>query len=76
MADDGDLQQEVLQKTLREVAEEELEDADPCVICLETITEPCVSIPCKHTNFDYLCLISWLEQQPNCPLCTDLAPPD
>ncbi|KAJ5918095.1 hypothetical protein N7454_010470 [Penicillium verhagenii] len=68
MADDGDLQQEILQKTLREVGEEERE-VDPCVICLESITEPSIAKPCNHTNFDFLCLVSWLEQQPNCPLC-------
>jgi hypothetical protein len=70
MAENGDLQQRILQKTLQEVADEEAEGADPCVICLDTITEPCVGVPCHHANFDYLCLLSWLEQQPNCPLCT------
>ncbi|KAJ5459974.1 uncharacterized protein N7458_001526 [Penicillium daleae] len=69
MAENGDLQQRILQKTLQEVADEEAEGADPCVICLDTITEPCVGVPCHHANFDYLCLLSWLEQQPNCPLC-------
>ncbi|CEJ57067.1 hypothetical protein PMG11_05775 [Penicillium brasilianum] len=69
MAENGDLQQQILQKTLKEVADEETEGADPCVICLETITEPCVGVPCRHANFDYLCLLSWIEQQPNCPLC-------
>ncbi|KAJ5115867.1 hypothetical protein N7456_000215 [Penicillium angulare] len=68
MADDGDVQQEILQKTLREVADEETE-SDPCVICLESITEPSIAKPCNHTNFDFLCLLSWLEQQPSCPLC-------
>ncbi|KAJ5652078.1 hypothetical protein N7507_009504 [Penicillium longicatenatum] len=68
MADDGDLQQEILQKTLREVGDEENE-GDPCVICLESITEASIAKPCNHTNFDFLCLVSWLEQQPNCPLC-------
>lgn len=68
---EGDLQREILQRTLKEVEDEEVE-GDPCVICLETITEPCVAVPCKHSNFDYLCLLSWLEQQPNCPLCMDL----
>lgn len=70
MADDGDLQQEILQKTLREVGDEENE-GDPCVICLESITEASIAKPCNHTNFDFLCLVSWLEQQPNCPLCMD-----
>ncbi|KAJ5769243.1 hypothetical protein N7520_003802 [Penicillium odoratum] len=65
---DGDVQQEILQKTLQEVGNEENE-GDPCVICLESITEPSIAKPCNHTNFDFLCLVSWLEQQPNCPLC-------
>ncbi|KAJ6031082.1 hypothetical protein N7540_001814 [Penicillium herquei] len=68
MAENANLQQEILQKTLQEVAGEET-DSDPCVICLESITEPSKAKPCNHTNFDFLCLISWLEQQPNCPLC-------
>lgn len=75
MAEHGDLQQEILQKTLKEVADEEVDGADPCVICLDTITEPSIALPCKHSNFDYLCLVSWLEQQPYCPLCTGLAIP-
>ncbi|KAI2786511.1 hypothetical protein POX_g08897 [Penicillium oxalicum] len=69
MGEHGDLQRQILQKTLKEVADDDVEDADPCVICLDAITEPCVGIPCHHANFDYLCLLSWLEQQPNCPLC-------
>ncbi|KAJ9392117.1 hypothetical protein DTO063F5_876 [Paecilomyces variotii] len=70
MDDGGDLQQEILKKTLQEVAhEDENGAANPCVICLDTITEPGVTIPCKHANFDFLCLVSWLEQRPSCPLC-------
>ncbi|KAJ5624115.1 Zinc finger RING-type [Penicillium lagena] len=70
MADDVDLRQEILQRTLQEVAHEELESvANPCVICLDSITEPGVAVPCNHANFDFLCLVSWLEQRPNCPLC-------
>ncbi|CAG8186218.1 unnamed protein product [Penicillium nalgiovense] len=67
--DDVDLRQEILQRTLKEVADEEKEAANPCVICLDTIAEPCVAQPCHHTNFDFLCLVSWIEQQPKCPLC-------
>jgi hypothetical protein len=68
--DDVDLRQEILQRTLREVADEEKDAvANPCVICLDTITEPCVAQPCHHANFDFLCLMSWLEQQQKCPLC-------
>ncbi|KAF7717028.1 Uncharacterized protein PECH_003157 [Penicillium ucsense] len=69
MGEHGDLQRQILQKTLKEVADEEINGVDPCVICLDAITEPCVGIPCLHANFDYLCLLSWLEQRPNCPLC-------
>ncbi|PWY92649.1 hypothetical protein BO70DRAFT_384122 [Aspergillus heteromorphus CBS 117.55] len=67
MSQDDDLQQEILQRTLQEVAREE--DGDPCVICLEPISEPAIAVPCRHANFDFLCLLSWLEQRRNCPLC-------
>lgn len=71
MADEGDVRQEVLQKTLKEVTDEGTsgDSTDPCVICLDSITEPSIAVPCNHSNFDYLCLLSWLEQQPSCPLC-------
>ncbi|KAK3376751.1 hypothetical protein B0T24DRAFT_619604 [Lasiosphaeria ovina] len=42
---------------------------DCCVICLDAISEPCSALPCAHSNFDLLCLLSWLEQRPECPLC-------
>ncbi|KAJ6087438.1 hypothetical protein N7467_006352 [Penicillium canescens] len=64
---DDDVRQEILQRTLQEV--EEADVANPCVICLDKITEPCVAQPCHHENFDFLCLVSWLEEQPTCPLC-------
>lgn len=70
MSDDGDLQQQVLQRTLQEVVhEDESHVANPCVICLDAIQEPCITVPCKHGNFDFLCLASWLEQRASCPLC-------
>jgi hypothetical protein len=40
-----------------------------CVIYLGDLTEPCILQPCQHTNFDFLCLVTWLEKQPTCPLC-------
>lgn len=40
-----------------------------CVICLENVSERAISIPCKHDNFDFLCLISWLQERNTCPLC-------
>ncbi|PLN80499.1 RING finger domain protein [Aspergillus taichungensis] len=71
MSEDVDLQQQILQRTLREVAQEEEdhEAANPCVICLEPVSEVAIAVPCKHANFDFLCLVSWLEQRRNCPLC-------
>ncbi|KAI1424190.1 hypothetical protein F5Y12DRAFT_465513 [Xylaria sp. FL1777] len=71
-----DLQSRVLQNTLAEVAtRSELANDDRqlsepcCVICLDSITEACEARPCKHRNFDYLCLLSWLERLSKCPLC-------
>lgn len=70
MSDDGDLQHEVLQRTLQEVVHDgDGNVANPCVVCLDTITEPCMTVPCNHANFDFLCLASWLEQRASCPLC-------
>lgn len=64
-----DLQRQVLQSTLDEIATRQEDAADCCVICLESITEACEATPCQHRNFDYLCLLNWLEQSPKCPLC-------
>jgi hypothetical protein len=69
------LRAQILQTTLNEVSsrrqigDEEAETENPCVICLDRISEPTIARPCNHDSFDYLCLLSWLEQQPNCPLC-------
>lgn len=43
--------------------------SETCAICLETITERAVATPCNHLLFDFLCLVSWLQEQSNCPLC-------
>ncbi|KAF5642696.1 RING finger domain protein [Fusarium sp. NRRL 52700] len=64
-----DLQRQVLQSTLDEIATRQEDATDCCVICLESISDACEAIPCQHRNFDYLCLLSWLEQSPKCPLC-------
>lgn len=70
MAGDVDLQQEILNKTLEEVAHDDEDGAaTPCVICLDSVSEAAVAVPCKHANFDFICLLSWLEQRPACPLC-------
>ncbi|EEH41028.1 RING finger domain-containing protein [Paracoccidioides lutzii Pb01] len=73
MAHDVDLQQTILRKTLDEVAESQSGCNDvnlnPCVICLDQVTEGAIALPCEHGSFDFLCLLSWLQQRPSCPLC-------
>ncbi len=78
MDDEGsarsDIHAQVLQNTLDEISSHRepgsAEASDLCcVICLEGVTEPCVAQPCAHRNFDFLCLISWLQESPKCPLC-------
>ncbi len=80
--DPGDIKAQVLQTTL-DVIETSLQnsteprdgdgdgdrDGDCCVICLDTVSDPCAALPCGHTHFDFVCLASWLQQHPNCPLC-------
>ncbi|KAN0078678.1 hypothetical protein V8E54_005191 [Elaphomyces granulatus] len=57
-------------KNLEEVAhDDENASTTPCVICLDSLREPSVAVPCEHANFDFMCLISWLEQRRVCPLC-------
>lgn len=46
-----------------------IQEPDNCVICLDSITEIARAQPCKHASFDFLCLVSWLQQRPTCPLC-------
>ncbi|RFU26207.1 hypothetical protein B7463_g10139, partial [Scytalidium lignicola] len=74
-----DTRSKVLQTTLVEVSSRSKDGAesnpeeDCCVICLERISEQAIAQPCKHGSFDFLCLLSWLEQQRTCPLCkTDI----
>lgn len=82
-ADVNDIQTRVLQNTLAEVAslrnnrsDHNQAEADSitvdercCVICLDSVTEICEAQPCHHRDFDYVCLLNWLQQQPKCPLC-------
>lgn len=42
---------------------------EACTICLEPITERAVATPCNHLTFDFLCLVSWLQERATCPLC-------
>lgn len=75
--DGGDVRARVLQQTLEEIPPQRMRDDDgddpdaprACVICLDTVSEPCIAGPCGHRNFDYVCLLSWIEQRNACPLC-------
>ncbi|KAH8693425.1 hypothetical protein GQ44DRAFT_779919 [Phaeosphaeriaceae sp. PMI808] len=40
-----------------------------CIICLGDLVDQCELQPCQHNNFDFLCLVTWLQQRANCPLC-------
>ena len=57
----------VLESTLKEMRDT-TEGIDPCVICLETVSERAIASPCRHL-FDFLCLVTWLQQRATCPLC-------
>lgn len=44
-------------------------DPEICVICLETLSERVVALPCKHACFDFPCLGNWLTKHRSCPIC-------
>ncbi|KAL4798673.1 hypothetical protein BDV19DRAFT_11154 [Aspergillus venezuelensis] len=65
-----DLRSEVLQNTLQQISSLNSDEAtECCVICLGSLDEQCEAKPCKHRNFDYICLMTWLQEHPTCPLC-------
>ncbi len=69
-----DARSRVLQTTLEEISLRDSVSSKPeseecCVICLDRVTEQAQAKPCLHKSFDYLCLLSWLEQRTACPLC-------
>ncbi|PBP20808.1 RING finger domain protein [Diplocarpon rosae] len=55
-------------EAVRQDVSTEIEE-DCCVICLERISEQAIAQPCEHGSFDFLCLISWLQEHSSCPLC-------
>ncbi len=72
MEEEDGIRQQVLKSTLKEVRatpKDADEPADPCVICLDSISERAIASPCRHDSFDFLCLISWLQERSSCPLC-------
>src|SRR5882724_3452923 len=46
------------------------ESSDACVICLSAVSERAITVPCNHYTFDFICLVSWLQERSACPLCT------
>jgi hypothetical protein len=69
-----DARSQVLQTTLEEILlrdglNSQAETEECCVICLDRVKEQAYANPCRHKSFDYLCLLSWLEQRTTCPLC-------
>lgn len=73
MEEDEDIRQKVLKSTIEEVGATR-NDADSsaslCVICLDSISDEAVAVPCDHASFDFLCLVSWLQERSTCPLCS------
>lgn len=72
--EDPDARSKILKATLEEISSRRTDhDAGKgekcCVICLDRISEQAVAQPCQHESFDFLCLLTWLQQQPFCPLC-------
>ena len=43
-----------------------------CVICLESVSERAIALPCGHDCFDLPCLGSWLVTKKPCPVCKRL----
>lgn len=64
-----DLRPQVLQQALQQISSTTSTPSECCIICLSDLTEQCEAQPCRHNNFDFLCLITWLHQQTTCPLC-------
>ena len=71
MEEEEAIKQQVLRRTLEEVqtTNSPSYENDPCVICLESVSERAIASPCKHESFDFLCLVSWLQERSTCPLC-------
>ncbi|MCJ1392968.1 hypothetical protein MMC18_005840 [Xylographa bjoerkii] len=63
-----DVKEQVFKNILDQIKKED-DNFDPCVICLEAVSERAVASPCRHESFDFLCLVSWLQERSTCPLC-------
>ncbi|KAF1913498.1 hypothetical protein BDU57DRAFT_409715, partial [Ampelomyces quisqualis] len=43
--------------------------SEHCTICIDELMDQCEAQPCRHNKFDFLCLVTWLQQRATCPLC-------
>jgi hypothetical protein len=69
MAHNANLRKGISQNTIEQLAQNNATEVKPCVICLERISDAAIALPCKHAWFDFLCLVSWLQERLTCPLC-------
>lgn len=70
--DEENIREKVSQNTHEEAkikSEIARDHTDLCVICLDSVYERAIVLPCRHQSFDFLCLLSWLEECSKCPLC-------
>ncbi|KAL8862550.1 MAG: hypothetical protein Q9178_001048 [Gyalolechia marmorata] len=75
MEEQGSIRHDHLTDTpvkVRDIPRSTNETSENCVVCLQPITEQALCKPCRHANFDFLCLISWLQERSTCPLCNHL----
>ena len=40
-----------------------------CAICLEQLEEKAILIPCKHDEYHFVCIGTWLQLDKVCPYC-------
>ena len=69
--EDEQLRSQVLQNMVRETEDVKTNRDNqqrPCAICLADVSELATTKPCAH-EFDFVCIVNWLERSPTCPLC-------
>ena len=70
MEHEPDVRRHALHSTLENIGGQSDRDSiNSCVICLDPVSEKAVANPCQHDSFDFICLVSWLQENPTCPLC-------
>lgn len=67
--DNLDARSQIIQATLAGIQQNDRDGEECCVICIEAVSDKAVAQPCKHDNFDFVCLLSWLQERSTCPLC-------